>query len=535
MNMNNTKSKQNTLPPKRIMVFDFHSKMLIEVIKALQYRSVEILYWTASKKDFTEVFNNKNLFPNTIFHDADDAAAAIPAKEMDTSSFEPVGKDLIKQFRECELQSLIMMESIDRTNVPLIKKVHIYYKYLKYWYGVLTTLKPDAIIFSDVPHMTFKYVAHQIAKRLGIQSVMAREGLISGRMFILGDNLDYKKLREQIGINQGKDFTLDDISPDIRDYYEKQKKTDTSPFYFQVDSIKEAMHGLYQFLPSIRAIKKNIKNGTFLKTAYSYARMLFMKRSVLSLERFIGPTWVLKLQERKWNQIKQEAKREYMRHQKKPDYSKKYIYVPLHRQPERSTSADGGVFVDQLLVIDILSHAIPKDWVIYVKENPLQWVLPRAHVARFKGHTEEIVCNSNVSVVPAETSTFDLIKNAQAVAAVTSTAAWEAVVRGKPALIFGYVWSMYCDGMFRVGDMESCKEAIEKIKDGYVPDQQKVVNFLKAFDQTTILGYRNHRFRRLDNSNITLITSDEENIASITDGFYNELMSEKIRDESQNI
>ena len=130
---------------------------------------------------------------------------------------------------------------------------------------------------------------------------------------------------------------------------------------------------------------------------------------------------------------------------------------------------------------------------------------------------------NNVFVVPAETGTFDLIKNSQTVAAVTGTATWEAVLRGKPSLVFGYTWYEYCDGVFAVHDVDSAKRAIEKIQAGYVPDQQKIVNVLKAFDDATICGYRDSRFRDGDDLNIKFITNDEENTKSIAEGIHREL------------
>lgn len=514
--------KTSTRP--RIMVFDFHSKMLIEVVKALQNRSIEILYWTASKKDFMEIFNDKNLFPNTIFHDANDATAGIPAADINTLPFEPIDQNLVKRFFECEVKSLIMMSNVDRTDVPLMKKIYIYHKYLKYWYGIMTTLKPDAVIFSDVPHAPYKYVAYCLAKYLGIKVLIRRNTQIGGRMFVIDDITDYKELKKQIEANRGINFTLDDLSTDIRDYYKKQQSTDKSPAFYRGNAPHRRAHGLYRFLPSIKAIKKNIKALTFLKTTYLYIQMLFTRRQLPSLEKFIRPTWAIKLQERKWNKIKQEFKREYLQYQTKPDYSKKYVYIPLHNQPERSTLSDGDIFIDQILMIDMVRHAIPKDWVIYVKENKMQWINPRTHTGRFKGYTEEIVAKENTYVVPVETSTFDLIRNSQAVAAVVSTAALEAVLRGKPALVFGHTWYMYCDGVFKVSDLRSVEGAIEKIKAGYKPDQQKIINFLKAVDETTVLGYLNHRTRDIFDLNIHIVKDDKENIKNITDAIYDELM-----------
>jgi len=508
----------------RIVVFDFHSKMMIEVVKELKKRGCEIVYWTASKRDFLEIFNDEALFPNTIFHDTNDATAGIPAGGVDTSSFKPIDKNLIKKFFECEVKVLIMMNNIDHTDVPLVKKIHIYHTHLKYWYGILTTFKPDAIIFSDVPHMSFKYVVYCLAKHLGIKVIIRRNTQIGGRMFLIDDITDYKGLKKQIETNRGIDFALDDLSLDVRDYYEKQRHTDRSPAFYRGDAPQKRAHGLYRFLPSFEAVKKNIKTLTFFKTTYLYMQMLFMRRQLPSLEKFNPPVWAIKWQERGWNKMKQEFKKEYLRHQVVPDYSKKYIYVPLHNQPERSTLSDGDIFVDQILMIDILRYVIPPDWTIYVKENRMQWINPRTHTGRFKGYVKEIVAKKNTHVVPVETSTFDLIRNSQAVAAVVSTAGLEAILRGKPALIFGHTWYMYCDGVFKISDVQSAKDAVEKIMAGYIPDQQKIINFLKAVDQTTVLGYQNQRTRDMFDLNVHIVKDDKENIHNITNALYKELL-----------
>jgi len=511
----------------RIVVFDFHSKMMIEVIRALQSRSIETVYWVAGKQDFmNNAFENKEMFPNTIFHNADDATSAIPAREIDVLSFKPLGRDFIKQFLECELRSLMMMESIDRTGVSLMKKVHMYHEYLKYWYGVLSTLKPDAIIYNDAPHKSYKYVVYCVAKHLGIRQVMLRNTQIGGRMFLTDDTEDYRTLRTLAKANEGKNFTVDDLSLDIRDYYQKQRSIDQSPFYARSENIRKRTRMMSSFLPSTETVIKNIKNLTLLKTAYLYIRMLFTKRTLPSIEPFRRSVWKIKLQEKKWKRTKDEFKNEYTKYQTKPNYSKKYIYIALQRQPERSTLTDGDVFVDQTLMIDILSHIIPSDWIIYVKESQIQWTGPRSHAGRFKGYTEEIARKDNVYVVPIETSTFDLIKNSQTVAGVTGSPPWEAILRGKPSIAFGYTWYVYCDGVFVVHDIESAKCALEKIQAGFTPDQQKIINFLKAFDESTICGYRDNRFKDGDDLNIKLVKNDSENVKSIADGLYRALINE---------
>ena len=51
------------------------------------------------------------------------------------------------------------------------------------------------------------------------------------------------------------------------------------------------------------------------------------------------------------------------------DLSQPFIYVPLQYQPEVSTSPLAGVYVEQYLLVELLSRTAPPGWLIYVKEN----------------------------------------------------------------------------------------------------------------------------------------------------------------------
>src|SRR6185503_4800147 len=66
---------------------------------------------------------------------------------------------------------------------------------------------------------------------------------------------------------------------------------------------------------------------------------------------------------------------------------------------------------------------------------------------------------------------------------------WEAILHGKPSIIFGNPWYKLSPGTMQVNSVESGKAAIKKIIAGYAPKEQQVLNFLKCLDDATIHGF----------------------------------------------
>lgn len=121
--------------------------------------------------------------------------------------------------------------------------------------------------------------------------------------------------------------------------------------------------------------------------------------------------------------------------------SKKYIYFPLHYQPEETTCPTGGVFSNQLLVIDQLLYSTPDDVLIYVKEHRSQFNGAfDGNLGREPSHYSFLSKNSRVKLVPMDVDQFALIDNSQMVASVSGTVGYEAYCRGIKAMMFGRTW-----------------------------------------------------------------------------------------------
>ncbi|MDP2669388.1 MAG: hypothetical protein Q8P07_06225 [bacterium] len=431
-----------------------------QLIGTLKENGHEIPYWVGLYED-----GKAPDLKGTIFHDHYDAWVCEPARGVDPSEFPPPGKELIEKMYKVESLVLTMMNKKFDT-LCVDERRHIYYNMLRYWNGLLEKYKPEAVIFPATPHTVYNYVIYGLAKILGIKTVMFDDTWVSNRILMYKDWMEgSRELKEEIKKNENKNFSLNDLSQDLKEYYEQYsgKKTDAEPAYMK--HYRNTISGKKNyFFKKIKIASASLKDRTF-----------FSKMS-----RFVFKQFTINL------------KKEYESVQRVPDFSQKFIYVALGFQPEMVTSPLGDMYADQILMIETLSASLPKGWVIYVKEHPGQWWLrvgTNYSSARYSGYYKRIRNINNVRVVPIDTNTFSLIRQSQAVAVVTGTPGWEALLRSKPALIFGYSWYRDCPGVFRINGFESCRKALEKISSGFIVGQQQIINYLKSFGDASILAY----------------------------------------------
>ncbi len=432
----------------------------IKVIEELKKSGQEIVYWTVVNLD-SEV--DKSKFPGTIFQEHSDALRALPPEELRDNDFPPPSKDLISRLYEVESVVMTMMNK-KFENLGISERKNLYYEHLRYWHGVLQKFQPDIIIYPTVPHTIYDFVAFSIARILNIKNLIIEQSWIGDRMLISNDyQKGFPKLISELTKNRSKNFFLSDLSHDLQDEYSLQNTKGADPTPIFVKHFQAQFFGLPLLIKKIKIIFSSIIDLTFFKKAANLIKSRFGENPI----------------------------REYQFTQSDPDFSKKFVYLPLQYQPERTSSPQGGIFVDQLLIVETLSAALPEDWFLYVKEHPVQWTARGLNFFnyRFPGFYKKMASLRNVEVVPMGISGYELINHSQAVATISGTSGWEAAARLKPVLVFGYAWYRDCPGVFRVTNAESCRKALDKIKSGFKHTAQDVINYLGSFDKASFHGY----------------------------------------------
>lgn len=290
-----------------------------------------------------------------------------------------------------------------------------------FFYSIFFKEEIELVLFGCIPHLGPESILYEIAKAMNIRTIILHQSPFPGKLFHL-------ECIEEYG-----DFTSMSKQPGVP-YEELEKKFFVYHFYMR--SVKTFRFSLLQMIA--RTLRK--PHILLEELSYNYQRYLRVARYKRSLRKLIAPT----------------------------DYGKKYVYFPLHMQPELSTSVMGGVFNDQLLALELLSRKLPEDWVIHVKENPKQ-----SDFMRDEAFFERLKRIGKVRVVPIQENTYKLIEHSQFVATITGTAGWEAICGGKPTLIFGKTWYQNFEGVFKwnpdfdIRSILDCRIDHEKLEQDY--------------------------------------------------------------------
>jgi hypothetical protein len=262
------------------------------------------------------------------------------------------------------------------------------------------------LVFSNIPHEGYDYIFYLIAKFLNLKIVMCYQSLIPNRFFICWDIDDFGAFQ-----NSPKIFEME--------------KTDYSlpkNWFYMAGSRRD--HS-YRFATMISELIRNPRGvRVALMRHYYAARYRSNVRAVTS----------------------------------SPIEGEKFIYFPLHLQPELSTSALGSEYSDQLSGLERLSAIVPSDFWIYAKENPNQTEMQRGPLF-FK----RLKALKNVRFVDRALSSTELIEASEGVAVITGTAGWEALFHGKPVLVFGRAWYAAFKGVTRYREDTTFQEFVQNI------------------------------------------------------------------------
>ena len=320
------------------------------------------------------------------------------------------------------------------------------------------------VLFFDIPHLAVDTIIYDVARALNLQIIILSQQFPNG-VFSCSRIEDVGKMNlELMPRNQPKDET-----------------ENTNLWYMNADWQTKSPTGKLGMKEILRFYKALLFQDPKSLLNFKFQRTLL---STLSCTLSQLPHW-----RSPFNKFFDFNWLEYLYYltslqETTLDLTHNYVYVPLHLQPEMTTSALGGEYRDQLLMLERLSAKLPLGWKILVKENPKQG--PFARDPMFFHRFFRI---DNVQMVAADANTTELSMKAKLVATVSGTAALEAVEMGVPSLIFGNAWFGSMHGVFKFDhttDIETISKSkidteLVKKQKRYIVDKLYKINIDKGF------------------------------------------------------
>ena len=468
--------------------------------KLQQEHGYEPVYWIGYSHDDSEKLV-PNAFSNVIYHSLIDALKSIfPQEIADRFTRSYINIDFLKSNASYELQTIKMMDrmDLDRYSFNFMERQRDFRNYLKYWTACINYLKPDLVVSGNIPHTVFDYILYLLCKFNKIKFVAFCWSTFLGRVIpitdisSIGDILDKEYIRI-LKSGSGIELLKQNQPDEIIESYEKVKLDYASAV---PDYMKEQLIEHKKSSSLLRLAKKFILDVYRFNDRY-FGEDGFLKKgmpiifkqqskSIANSNMTILNYSIYKL---KANAYKNKLKKYYNSLVSEPNFNVPYVIVNLHYQPEMSTSPAGDIFVDQLLCIEVLAKYVPDDYLIYVKEHPSQFYAQTdGHAGRILEFYDDLIAYPKVRFMPMAMDPFQLIKNSRAVATVTGTSGWEAMVLGKPVINFGLSWYENYAGVLKIVDEKSAS-IITQFIENFKFDERDLFAYLNAFSKKSVKAY----------------------------------------------
>jgi hypothetical protein len=428
-------------------------------------------------------------FPSATRQSYREIISGVNPEGMDL--FAPAGVDdiVFKEFAWEMDQALKMMDRLDSGDAFSYNERKNYFtRILTHSLNVVRIFKPQVIVFTETPHHATQYVLYAVCRRRGVHTIMFKPVLSATLRQLIYQGIEDDPLQTM------GSATLDVVSKeDIEAYraYADKLRGDyrqAEPAYVREQRRTSSYAGL--MIATLRKLSSPGKIKALFDTART-SNILKLKNS--AIEESLPNRLQLYLLKIKGRGVKSQLRKSYNSLVKPVPENTKFIFVPLHYQPERTSSPDGGTFVMQYLMVALLRRVLPLDVHIVVKEHSLQFH-PKfdGHLGRLKEDYEHLAKLANVHLVDAAIPSFELIDRSFVVATVAGAVGLESIARKRPVLVFGAgCWFRSLKGVYFTPTEDLLRKAVSEIDAGVKLEDDDLADFLCRMHAISFVAMRN--------------------------------------------
>ncbi len=466
----------------------------VQVAKKLkEENNYEPVYWIGFNYDDSDTIVPKT-FPDIVFQSYDDAWRGIFNEKISHRATETyLDVDLLNSLSRFELQALSMMDRLDYDSRSFnnMERIRHYHNLIKSWLAAISLYKIDLVISSDNPHRVYDYVLYLLCKKNGIPFIIFQNSLSIERIYAVDNCYTIgDKFNSNIEKYVNTQISLDTLPFDIKREFLKVQKDykEAAPHYMKrhnkdnkqlSNPLSTIIKRTTQLKPYLRKGLVSVEGVKLIMIKNRKSRLENQKFSYYELLRILVVKRILVNKYKKlYNSLTQE-----------PRKNEKYIFFPLHYQPEATTSPCGDIFANQMIAIETILKNTSEDIYVYVKEHPQQFQYHmEGQCSRIQDMYMYLSKCKRIRFMPLHMNSFEIMTNAIAVATITGTVGWEAIMHKKPVIVFGLIWYEQCPGVLRITDSESASKINNHI-DSFKYNESNILSYLHAFANNSIIAY----------------------------------------------
>jgi len=154
-----------------------------------------------------------------------------------------------------------------------------------------------------------------------------------------------------------------------------------------------------------------------------------------------------------------------------------FAFYPMHFEPEVSLQVFGRPFQNQIELVRALALSLPAGMRLLVKEHP------RSLGFRKEAYYRKLLAIPNVRLVDPFVPTVDIVRRAGLVCVVSGSVGLEAIVLGKPLLVFGRtLYGLLPRGMVQQAvDLNGLDRQVIAFLKAYSFEREAVIRYLSTF------------------------------------------------------
>lgn len=345
-----------------------------------------------------------------------------------------------------------------------LEREAFFYSLFFYFYAIVIEKNIRLLVASEGPHSPASMILYGVCRILGIKTYHLDQNSITPVAHISRDFYGGK-----VKLAKERNYDLSEHESNIRSYI--KSITDVIPIPYYMKTQKEFDRKSDGVLFKVnKFVFKPIKRQFFKKSRVDgYA--IYSKDFFKSNRRPFF--YEYRVANRKNNLLYM-----YKSSVTEVDLDSKFVYLPLHYEPEKTSNPDGGGFYNAYDMIMWLRSFVPKDVSIVIKEHYSQFT---NKLYGYRGRSplfyKAISTLDNVYFVSLSTPSNELISKSIFIATQTGTSALEAALMQKHSLVFGSPWFLGAPNVYKYNHFD----CFERLCNKATAEKESVEKYLISF------------------------------------------------------